>query len=153
MLYILKDDGNQVCAVSDKRLSNEWEPADMEDKSLKLFLQNNPGIGTEIMQSSDADFIRVLEDVIDLLIDKQVVQFTEFPDAVQKNSLIADDIAKACEAILIQRGYLEITIVSSEWLIISVNATHSLELFNMCYWRICFRCWPVIGPFSVYFYW
>ncbi len=87
MLYILKDDDNQVCAVSDKRLSNEWEPADMEDKSLKLFLQNNPGIGTEIMQSSDADFIRVLEDVIDLLIDKQVVQFTEFPDAVQEKLL------------------------------------------------------------------
>lgn len=87
MLYVLRDDNNQVCAVSDKPLSNEWERADMDDESLKLFLQNNPEISTGIMESSDADFIRVLEDVIDLLIDKQIIQFTEFPDVVQRKLL------------------------------------------------------------------
>ena len=39
MLYVLRDDTNQVCAVSDKPLSNEWERADMDDESLRLFLQ------------------------------------------------------------------------------------------------------------------
>ncbi|USE36880.1 hypothetical protein [Endozoicomonas sp. SCSIO W0465] len=87
MLYVLRDDNHQVCAVSDKPLSNQWQRADMEDKSLKLFLQKNPEISTGIMESSDADFIRVLEDVIDLLIDKQIIQFTEFPEAVQSKLL------------------------------------------------------------------
>lgn len=87
MLYVLRDDNHQVCAVSDKPLSNEWEQAAMDDESLKLFLQNNPQISTGIMESSDADFIRVLEDVIDLLIDKQIIQFTEFPDVVQAKLL------------------------------------------------------------------
>lgn len=87
MLYVLRDDNNQVFAVSDKLLSNEWQLAEMEDESLKLFLQNNPEISNELMETSDADFIRVLEDVIDLLIDKQVIQFTEFPDAVQTKLL------------------------------------------------------------------
>ncbi|WP_066015752.1 hypothetical protein [Endozoicomonas atrinae] len=87
MLYVLRDDNNQVCAVSNNPLSNEWEQAEMDDESLKLFLQNNPEISTDIMESSDADFIRVLEDVIDLLIDKQIIQFTEFPDVVQAKLL------------------------------------------------------------------
>ena len=87
MLYVLRDDNNQVCAVSNNPLSNEWEQAKMDDESLKLFLQNNPEISTSIMESSDADFIRVLEDVIDLLIDKQIIQFTEFPDVVQAKLL------------------------------------------------------------------
>ena len=87
MLYVLRDDNNQVCAVSDKPLSNQWQRVEIEDKSLQRFLQNNPEISTGLMASSDADFIRVLEDVIDLLIDKQVIQFTEFPDAVQTKLL------------------------------------------------------------------
>ncbi|MFK0569736.1 hypothetical protein [Endozoicomonas sp.] len=106
MLYVLRDDNNQVCAVSDKLLSNEWKRADMEDEGLKLFLQNNPEISTEVMASYDADFIRVLEDVIDLLIDKQVIQFTEFPDAVQtkllnrrryRDNLLSPDITQLLE--------------------------------------------------------
>ena len=87
MLYGLMGDDNQVHAVSDKPLSNDWQLVDMDDESLKLFLQKNPEISAGIMESSDADFIRVLEDVIDLLIDKQLIQFTEFPDAVQTKLL------------------------------------------------------------------
>lgn len=87
MLYVLMGDDNQVHAVSDKPLSSDWQLVDMDDESLKLFLQKNPEISAGIMESSDADFIRVLEDVIDLLIDKQLIQFTEFPDAVQTKLL------------------------------------------------------------------
>ena len=87
MLFVLRDDNNQVCAVSEKSLSNEWEQVGMDDESLMHFLHNNPEISTGIMASSDADFIRVLEDVIDLLIDKQIIQFTEFPEAVQAKLL------------------------------------------------------------------
>ncbi len=87
MLYVLRDDDNQVHAVSDRPFSADWQPVDIDDESLKLFLQNNPEISTGIMESSDAGFIRVLEDVIDLLIDKQVIQFTEFPDVVQTKLL------------------------------------------------------------------
>lgn len=36
------------------------------------------------LSTSDDDMIRVIEDVIDLLIAKQVFMFTELPEAVQK---------------------------------------------------------------------
>ncbi len=87
MLYVLKDEQGEVCAVSDKQLSKDWESVDFEDNSLQRFLEKNPTASHGVMESSDADFIRVLEDVIDLLIDKQIIQFTELPDAVQKKLL------------------------------------------------------------------
>ena len=87
MLYVLRDKSQQIIAVSDRQLAKEWQQVDLEDEALHAFLQKNPVIGNKVMQATDADFIRVLEDVIDLLIDKQVIQFTDFPDAVQTKLL------------------------------------------------------------------
>ncbi|MCW7555291.1 hypothetical protein NX722_22210 [Endozoicomonas gorgoniicola] len=87
MLYALKDDKGLIIAVSEKQLSDEWKSVDLEDEAVLIFLQRNPTIGGKVMQAADADFIRVLEDVIDLLIDKAVIQFTELPDPVQNKLL------------------------------------------------------------------
>lgn len=87
MLYALKDHQGLIMAVSEKPLSDEWKPVDLEDEAVLTFLQRNPTIGGKVMQAADADFIRVLEDVIDLLIDKAVIQFTELPDPVQNKLL------------------------------------------------------------------
>ena len=87
MLFALKDEQGGVLAISDKQLAENWTPIDLEDQSLLSFLQRNPSIGSKVMQAADADFIRVLEDVIDLLIDKQIIQFTELPDPVQNKLL------------------------------------------------------------------
>ncbi|WP_051790584.1 hypothetical protein [Endozoicomonas montiporae] len=76
-----------ITAVSEKQLSDDWKSVDLEDESVMVFLQCNPTIGDKVMQAADADFIRVLEDVIDLLIDKSVIQFTELPDPVQNKLL------------------------------------------------------------------
>ena len=37
-----------------------------------------------VFQSSDLEFIRVLDDVIDLLISKNIILFTELPEVVQE---------------------------------------------------------------------
>ena len=83
MLYALRDEKGQIIAVSEKRVSDNWETIDLEDDAVSAFLQRNPIAGQKLMQAADADFIRVLEDVIDLLIDKDIIQFTELPDPVQ----------------------------------------------------------------------
>jgi len=41
----------------------------------------------EILSSTDSDMLRVVEDLIDILLDKQVFTFTELPEVVQ-NKLI-----------------------------------------------------------------
>ena len=87
MLYALKDDKGLIIAVSERQLTDDWKSVDLEDEAVLAFLQRNPSIGGKVMQAADADFIRVLEDVIDLLIDKAVIQFTELPDPVQNKLL------------------------------------------------------------------
>ena len=87
MLYALKDDQQQIIAVSERQLTEDWLEVDLEDKELAKFLKDNPSVGSKVMQAADADFIRVLEDIIDLLIDKGIIQFTELPVPVQSKLL------------------------------------------------------------------
>lgn len=87
MLFALKDEQGQIVAVGEKPVTDEWVEVDLEDEGVYAFLQRNPTTGGMVMQAADADFIRVLEDVIDLLIDKSIMQFTELPGAVQKKLL------------------------------------------------------------------
>ncbi len=87
MLYALRDEKGEIMAVSEKAITPDWKPISLEDEALHAFLNNNPAIGNKVMQAADADFIRVLEDVIDLLIDKELIQFTELPGPVQTKLL------------------------------------------------------------------
>ncbi|PJE78396.1 hypothetical protein CI610_02676 [invertebrate metagenome] len=87
MLFALRDENRVITAVSEQSLSEEWEAVDVDSPELLEFLQKNPSAGSNVMQASDGDFIRVLEDVIDLLIHKQIIQFTELPNAAQKKLL------------------------------------------------------------------
>lgn len=87
MLFALKDDNGNIVAIGEKPLNDDWISVNLEDEAVYSFLQNNPSIGGKLMQAADADFIRVLEDVIDLLIHKSVIQFTELPNPVQKKLL------------------------------------------------------------------
>ena len=87
MLYVLRDESQQIIAVSERKIGDSWDSVDLEDEALHAFLQKNPNIGNKVMQAADADFIRVLEDVIDLLCDKQVIQFTDLPNPVQTKLL------------------------------------------------------------------
>lgn len=87
MIYVLRDDQGRIANVSDSPKSSEWQPCSENNKELQIFLKNNPSATQDIMRSIDADFIRVLEDVIDLLIDKEVIKFTDFPVPVQNKLL------------------------------------------------------------------
>ena len=87
MLFALKDEKQSIIAISERKLTDDWESIELEDEALHAFLQKNPAIGNKVMQAADADFIRVLEDVIDLLVDKQIIQFTELPNPVQTKLL------------------------------------------------------------------
>ncbi len=46
-----------------------------------------PAQAREQLQSTDTDLVRVLEDVIDLLTMKGVIQFTDLPEAAQNKLL------------------------------------------------------------------
>ena len=85
MPFVSRDDSGRISAVS---LDAEpgFEACERDDPQLVSFLRGLQGSGGGFEQS-DMRLVRVLEDLIDLLIARDVVRFTDFPDAAQEKLL------------------------------------------------------------------
>lgn len=86
MPYARTDDNGRITAISlEPAEGYDWiEPG---DPSLMVFEANLIATsGSEMgkMRSSDFDLIRVLEDLINLLIEKNTIHFTDLPEAAQQ---------------------------------------------------------------------
>lgn len=80
-MYVKRDKSGAIIKISKVQDSDCLESVDSRDKALGDFL-GEFGDHDEMMRS-DLDFVRVLEDVIHLLMDKGVIRFTDLPDAAR----------------------------------------------------------------------
>ena len=88
MPFVHKDAAGKILAVYTDPVEGTQEVAP-DDPALKDFIQSNiPGTdgGNEWMQS-DLALARVIEDLIEVLIDKKVIMFTDFPEGAQRKLL------------------------------------------------------------------
>lgn len=85
MPYIKRDNDNNIVAVSEQAMPG-FEAVAPGDEELAQFLTTlNP---QSALDQTDLGFIRVVEDVIELLIAKQVILFTELPKEAQEKMLL-----------------------------------------------------------------
>lgn len=82
MPYIKRGSDGQILAVSNEPLDAPCEQIAADAVELRSFLQGLDEQGA-VFQSSDLRLIRAIEDVIDLLIKKNVICITDLPVAVQ----------------------------------------------------------------------
>ncbi len=86
MRYVARDTGGSIVAVFDRPHAAAPEQVREEDPELIAFVTG--GKGEEIMRQSlldsDADLLRILEDLINVLVDNNVILLTDFPEAVQR---------------------------------------------------------------------
>ena len=84
MPYVLRGDDGQVQAISQSESPIEdWEKLDLGDKEYLAYLES--AINKEnVFRETDIQLARVLEDLIGLLIDRDLIRFTDFPAAAQK---------------------------------------------------------------------
>lgn len=86
MPYVARDDHGQITDVQERETEMAYEQVALDDPELVSFLNN--GLGeTQIraeLEASDMEFIRVIEDVITVLIDKRVFMLTDLPAAAQQ---------------------------------------------------------------------
>lgn len=89
MIYIKCDDKGEIVAIGTEHPESaaaeqrQWIQVDDRDPRLHDFCRALIG-GDNELSRSDAGFIRVLEDVIDLLVDRAVIMFTDLPPAAQE---------------------------------------------------------------------
>jgi hypothetical protein len=83
MPYVLRDSGGAVVALLARpEISVEELPADHPD--VVAFL----GGGQSALAASDSGMARVAEDLIDLLIADNIINFTELPEQAQQKLLV-----------------------------------------------------------------
>jgi hypothetical protein len=84
MPYVLRDQAGNIKAVSREAMDSPgWESVDGKSPEYLHYLENSLK-DQNAFRESDIQLARVLEDLILLLIERDVIHFTDFPDAAQK---------------------------------------------------------------------
>ncbi len=84
MAYVLRDQQGNIVAVSPElKLGEAWCEVSSDDSEYLNFLdiQLNKH---HAFRESDIQLARVLEDLINILIDRSLISFTDFPSPAQK---------------------------------------------------------------------
>ena len=85
MLYVERDDNGNIIALNNTPLSDADEQKSIMDEEILEFL--NKSVKTDpwvqLLSLSDIGIIRILEDLIDLLIRKNIILLTELPEEAQ----------------------------------------------------------------------
>lgn len=87
MPYVKRDGQGKVVALFQTEQSDAREFLPPHCSEVIQFLASETGTETQILHAlakSDSDIARVTEDLIALLMEKQVILFTELPVAVQQ---------------------------------------------------------------------
>ena len=85
MLYVERDNDGNIIALHNKPAAGSEEQKSILDEEILKFLNKNVDTDpwAELLSLSDIGTIRILEDLIDLLIKKNIILFTELPEAAQ----------------------------------------------------------------------
>ena len=82
MPFVKRDETGAIVAVSQQSSPEFGEEVSAEDAGVQVFLAGLEA-SNSVLDETDQDFIRVLEDVVQLLIDKGVILFTDLPESAQ----------------------------------------------------------------------
>lgn len=89
MLYALKDNDGNITALTDRNIPGAI-PVSAADPDVLGFLSLDASTvsgATDYLEDSDLSTIRILEDLIDTLTERQVIRFTDLPPEAQRKLL------------------------------------------------------------------
>lgn len=93
MPYVKRGEQGEILAVSHEPVEGITEKVELSDPLVNDFLAKvNPGASP--LSETDQSFVRVLEDVVQLLIDKGVILFTELPVFAQEKISLRQRLRK-----------------------------------------------------------
>ncbi len=89
MLYIKRNELNEILEIEFTEKEG-YEEISLHDPKLAQYIEdseNSDEIIHKVLTQLDLDMVRVIEDLIDILIDKNIMLFTDLPDPVQNKIL------------------------------------------------------------------
>ncbi|MFT6289330.1 MAG: hypothetical protein ACJA09_004098 [Alcanivorax sp.] len=86
MPFVKRNEQGGIAAVSQSQEPGFDEELAADDLELAAYIAGLEQ-GSSSLSATDSDFVRVLEDVVQLLVDKSVILFTDLPESAQKKML------------------------------------------------------------------
>ena len=101
-MFVKRDAQGDICALSKEKSEGFGEEVAPESAEFVAFLQQvRPDVEQSLTElaESDLQMARVMEDVVNLLIDKSIIRFTDLPPAAQKKLMYRKEIRGQAGAI------------------------------------------------------
>ena len=100
MPYVSRDDNGQVTGISDRAVphAREFLPND-HPEVLRYLRGADPQAMRETLYESDRDMSRVTEDLVDALIARNVINFTDLPQEAQRKLMARQKIRRNLSAL------------------------------------------------------
>jgi hypothetical protein len=91
MPYVSRDDAGRITGVFDQPEVGASEEVATDDPALMRFLEDrgmaSPDSIRQLLAESDMKMVRLVDDLVDLLIEKGVIKFTDLPQAAGEKYL------------------------------------------------------------------
>ena len=86
MRYVARDAAGGIVAIFDRPHAAAPEQLQEQDPEFLAFVTGGKSEEAlrQTLLDSDADLLRILEDLINVLVDNNVILLTDFPEAVQR---------------------------------------------------------------------
>src|SRR3546814_4250701 len=112
MPYVARDDRGLICEVQERETQSACEQVPLDDPELLAYLSgpsDDGRGGAEIsaeLEASALEFVRVIEDVLTVLIDKRVFMLTDLPAAAHQNLARSEErrVGEECVSTCRSRG-------------------------------------------------
>lgn len=105
MLIVERDENGAIVAIRKGQRKPGLEPASLLSEEILTFLKSSGEIETfsQLLTLSDSTIVRVLEDLVDLLIEKKLILFTELPLEAQEKLRTRKKLRKemSCENLMV----------------------------------------------------
>lgn len=96
-MFVKRSELGEIVAISKIELVDFNEELNEQSIELQTFLENNKQPEQGHFISTDIELVRVIEDLIHLLTDKGVIQFTDLPGPAQKKLLSRENLRSAID--------------------------------------------------------
>ena len=91
MPYVIRDAAGRISGIFDQAEVGVGEEIAASDPEVTRFLieqgLSTPDSARQVLQNSDLKMIRLVDDLIDLMIEKDVIKFTDLPPAAGEKYL------------------------------------------------------------------
>ena len=104
MPFVARDASGQIMAVAAAATGDATESVDAAAPELQAFLARLAPETSSDLARTDLGLIRVVEDLIDTLMDKNILRFTDLPEAAQQKLMERRSLRKSMQPLSLLGG-------------------------------------------------